>query len=328
MNLEVADFLASFLEGAKYLITALHGDGSERRFYRVVADRQTYILVEHLGGGRENDSYYYIGNHLREHGIAVPRFYAYSRQGLFLLEDLGDEHLSCRALLSDASSLEVLYHKALDTLIAMQQNATEGLRPEYCFDTPLYDQRLALEREGCYFKQAFLLAYLNLSSLPLGLDAELRRLSTLVERETRRVFLHRDFQSRNLMLKDGRLYVIDFQGARLGPPQYDLAALLWDPYVDLPYQLKERLFDSYVAEMGITDRDQFKEYFHYVALHRAMQVLGAFSFLTSVKHKPFFENYIPVGVRNLSALGSLLDPTLYPAFTETVARLRDLYACC
>jgi hypothetical protein len=324
VNSEITDFLASVLDESDYAITALHGDGSERRFYRIVTKSRTFVMLEHLGGGRENESYYSIGNHLRDRGVPIPRFYAYRSQGLFLLEDLGDEHLANRVLLSDESTLERLYQQAVDTLIHMQRHATRGFRSEYCFDTPLYDQRLALEREGRYFKEAFLITYLNLKEVPSGLDHELANLSMYVEHEKSRVFLHRDFQSRNLMLKEGRLHVIDFQGARLGPPQYDLAALLWDSYVDLPHQLKERLFQYYMNEMGIRNQVHFREHFNYIALHRAMQVLGAFGFLTRVKQKPFFERHIPVGVKNLIALSSLLDFHLYPALKETIELLKGL----
>jgi aminoglycoside/choline kinase family phosphotransferase len=326
VNPEIRDFLASVLGESDYTITALHGDGSERRFYRLAIRNQTFVMLEHLGGGEENESYYRIGNHLRSRGVPVPRFYAYNRQGLFLLEDLGDEHLTDRVLLSDESGIEQLYRQAVDALIHMQRYATPGFRSEYCFDTPFYDQRLALEREGLYFRDAFLTTYLNLRNLPSGLDHELADLSTYVEHERRRVLLHRDFQSRNLMLKEGRLHVIDFQGARLGPPQYDLAALLWDPYVDLPHPLKERLFQYYMDEMGIKNQAQFREHFNYIALHRAMQILGAFGFLTRIKNKPFFEQYIPVAIKNILTLTFLLDLRLYPALKETIGRLKEMYA--
>ena len=146
MNFEITDFLASVLDESEYSITALHGDGSERRFYRIVTKSRTFVMLEHLGGGRENESYYRIGTHLRSRGIPIPRFYAYNPQGLFLLEDLGDEHLANRVLLSDESTVEQLYLQAVDTLIYMQRHATNGFRFEYCFDTPFYDQRLHIDQ--------------------------------------------------------------------------------------------------------------------------------------------------------------------------------------
>ena len=108
-------------------------------------------------------------------------------------------------------------------------------------------------------------------------------------------FLHRDFQSRNLMLKGDLLHVIDFQGARVGPPQYDLAALLLDPYVQLPESIQEELLATYARRfgklVGVSSKQFLKRYPH-VALCRNLQVLAAFAFLTRVKGQSHFAEYI------------------------------------
>jgi len=325
LNHRITRFLTESLGNARYRLEQLHGDGSERRFFRVHTPERTYILLEHFDGGTENDSYYVIGNHLQQRSIPVPRFYAHDPQGMFLMEDLGDEHLFRKAAQLEGEALEVWYRKAVDLLLLVQKRATTGFKKDYCFDTAAYDSKLALEREGRYFKEAFLQRYLNMKNIPTQLDHDLEKLSHLVERDKRKVFLHRDFQSRNIMIKNQRLYLIDFQGGRLGPPHYDLAALLWDPYVGLSLSLKERLFDYYAQEMGLDDKVRFREDFIYVGLHRAMQVLGAFGFLTIIKKKTFFEKYIPTAVRNLSAMASQFDCTPYPAFTQMLDRLRRKY---
>ena len=118
------------------------------------------------------------------------------------------------------------------------------------------------------------------------------------------------------MVCKGRLRLIDFQGGRLGPPAYDLASLLFDPYVDLPDDMKKALFETYLSRMKIQHRineEDFRHHFWYIALQRALQVLGAFGFLTRVKEKPFFEPYIPMAVKNLK---NILDREIFVSFQK------------
>ena len=325
MKREAEAFLSSNLKGASYNWEQLYGDGSDRNFYRIRTGAKTFILLEHLGGGRENDSYYNIGTLLYECGIAVPRFEAHKREGLFLLEDLGDEHLLSRVKGEGRANVETWLRKAVDLLISIQEKATPGLKESFCFDTVRYDRALALERESHYFRDAFLRGYLSMPDLPPLLEDELVDLAAKVEGEEPLVFLHRDFQSRNLMIKNERLYVIDFQGARFGPPHYDLAALLWDPYMDLSPELRERLFAYYLEKTYAPDKELFRKRFTYVGLHRAMQVLGAFGFLTKVKGKVFFESHIPAAVKNFSHFTRRIEESSFPGLIGISRRLETLY---
>ena len=327
MKDSVAVFLKKKLGGKPYRLQSIQPDGSDRRFHRVyltdLSDR-TYVLLDHVGGDRENDSFFLIGSHLQRRGIPVPDIHAFHSDGLFLLEDLGDEHLYSRVSGADEYTQETWYKKTIDLLILLQKNATQDFLTEYCFDTPYYDRFLALEREGRYFHKAFLEGYVHMRDIPHTLDRELRELAARVENSETLVFLHRDFQSRNLMLKNEELHVIDFQGARLGPPQYDLAALVWDPYVDLSDPLREKLVEYYVEKFQPTDGSRFQEQFFYVGFHRSMQVLGAFGFLTKIKGKPFFKRFIPGAVRNLSYFFRRLDVSNLPGIKSVVKRLNSI----
>ena len=317
-------FLKKELAGKPYRLRSIQPDGSDRRFHRVYLSDRTYVLLDHRGGNRENNSFYLIGNHLRRRGIPVPDIHAFHPDGLFLLEDLGDEHLYSRVSGADEHTRENWYGKAIDLLVLLQKNATQGFRTEYCFDTPYYDRFLALEREGRYFHKAFLEGYVQMRDIPSTLDRELRELATGVENSETLVFLHRDFQSRNLMVKNEELHVIDFQGARLGPPQYDLAALVWDPYVELSDSLREKLVEYYVKKIQPIDGFRFREQFFNVGFHRSMQVLGAFGFLTNIKGKPFFKRFIPGAVRNLFYFFSRLDGSNLPGIKSVVNRLNSI----
>jgi aminoglycoside/choline kinase family phosphotransferase len=127
------------------------------------------------------------------------------------------------------------------------------------------------------------------------------------------------------MLKGGRYYFIDFQGGRLGPPQYDLAALLIDPYVGLPWDEQERLLEYAIgcmADRRFIDPGQFRRGFTYCALSRNLQVLGAFGFLSAVKGKPQFARYIPAALRSLEIRLASLGPQGFPKLQRWSARAR------
>ena len=129
-------------------------------------------------------------------------------------------------------------------------------------------------------------------------------------------FMHRDFQSRNIMVMKDRFYLIDFQGGRIGPPHYDLASLLIDPYVDLPFAMRETLlvyFSEQLAQRspGIPAAE-IQNAYRYCALARNLQILGAYGFLTRRKGKPHFSHYIPAAVRSLQQTLSHFDRRDFP----------------
>jgi aminoglycoside/choline kinase family phosphotransferase len=278
----------------------LHGDGSERTFYRVGTQKESLILIWSPLGDEtfpnENDSYVYIGRHLHKKGVPVPEIYGYYRsEGLTLVEDLGSVHLQ-DAVVSGAERLTSLYGQAIDLLLKMQVRATEGLETRHCFDTSVYNQQFIIERELEYFRWSFLVGALGLEIDFNYVKQDFSLLASQAgEGNGKLFFLHRDFQSRNLMLKGDYLYLIDFQGARLGPPQYDLAALLLDPYVQLPEEIQQDLLTAYSRALGTLaggSTDEFLQKYPHVALCRNLQVLGAFSFLTRIKGRSHFAQYI------------------------------------
>ena len=288
----------------------LHGDGSERSFHRVVSQQESLILVwsplKDMNFPNENDSYVYMAEHLHRKSIPVPKILGYHRsEGLTLVEDLGSVHLQ-DAFRSGTDRVVDLYHQAIELLLNMQVRGAEDLDTRQCFDTPVYDQGFIIERELEYFRLHFLLE-------PLGLEVDWGRLerefSLLASRasggDDQLFFLHRDFQSRNLMLKDNLLYLIDFQGARLGPPQYDLAALLLDPYVQLEESLQKELLTSHsrsLSQLSGTSVEELLVRYPHVALCRNLQVLAAFSFLTRVKGRAHFARYIMPAWKRLRKL--------------------------
>ncbi len=288
----------------------LHGDGSDRIFYRIVIQNNSLVVLwsplDNDQFPHENDSYVYMGKHLYQRGIPVPKIHAYWRsEGLTLMEDLGSLHLQEAVGLAKAESTG-LYHQAVELLLQMQAGATEDLDTNYCFDTPVYDPSFIVERELEYFHRSFLVGALGLESDLYDGQKEFSDLALRAgAREGRLFFLHRDFQSRNLMLKGDVLHVIDFQGARLGPPQYDLAALLLDPYVQLSDSFQQELLKAYssrFSDMCGVEPEGFLEKYPHIALCRTLQVLAAFSFLSRIKARSHFARYIVPAWQQLQTL--------------------------
>lgn len=307
----------------------LAGDGSDRRFFRLLGSPTVILLFHpHPPGGEvnENDSYYLVGRHLRAQGAPVPEIYTYCRQEFWmLLEDLGDVSLEAAVKRSPPEGLvRHWYRQALEVLAAMQVKGREGFDPAWCFDTPVVHRPFLWERECGYFVRAFLQGYLKLKVTLEDLAPDLERLLTGALPATPNYFLHRDFQSRNLFIKDGRLRVIDFQGGRLGPLSYDVAALLIDPYVNLSPAVQAEFLDYYLERLqNLIDVDQtaFREQYYHLALCRNLQILGAFGYLTRVKGKDYFARYIPVALTGLSR--RLTErPGKFPLLSRLVAELR------
>ncbi len=288
----------------------LGGDGSDRRWYRLSSGRHHLILADHgitpAAPGSEVNAFVKIGTHLRTCGLPVPQIVASDRfSGLVFLEDLGCLHLQDHVRrASDAGQIERLYHSAIDTWLALTVEAAGGFDPTWTCQSRAYDIPLILDKECRYFVEAFLNGYLGLTVAYDDLAPEFETLARRTVDHGVCGLIHRDFQSRNIMLKAGRPYLIDFQGARFGPIQYDLASLLIDPYAVLDGQLQERLLRYAVGQATgqlsrATGSTDFIRGYRYCAVTRNLQMLGAFGFLSRVKQKTEFEQWIPAAASML-----------------------------
>ncbi len=171
--------------------------------------------------------------------------------------------------------------------------------------------------ESNYFKDAFLCNYLGLKKEWPELEKPFEYLANISTKADAGFFLHRDFQSRNIMISEKKgIGFVDWQGGRLGPLGYDLASLIIDPYTSLSSQQRNDLFQEYtlmIREHNPAWVDPFKKYFVYLAIQRNLQILGAFSFLTKERNKLHFETYIPPAKRTLQELlHQANDPRLSP----------------
>ena len=286
----------------------LPGDGSDRRWYRLRADNTRLIVADHGIKPSERiceaEAFVAIGRHLQHKSVPVPKIYLEDTfAGLVFMEDLGDENLQTRVKEAPHSdSVYEDYSRLIEILLSMSFQGYEGFDLRWTYQTRRYDREVILQGECRYFVEAFLNGYLELAVAYETLAAECERLAGAIISIRPKGFMHRDFQSRNVMVYKNQFYLIDFQGGRIGPPHYDLASLLIDPYVDLPVALRETLLDFFAERLaqrtGISAGEIRKAY-RYCALARNLQILGAYGFLTRHKGKPQFARYIPAAVQSL-----------------------------
>ena len=274
----------------------------------------------------ENDSYLNIGRHLHSRGIPVPRiFHADTQRGHFLLEDAGDLHLQRFASYRRAN-LERNYIHVLHMLASLHRRAVDGFLPRFCFDKAVYDPDFVYERELEYFRKSFLIGFVGLETGPDDLRSDFEVLADAAGVRQPRFVFHRDFQSRNILVFRNRLWLIDFQGMRFGPPAYDLASLLVDPYVRVPSRLQEKLVRIYwsaASRFLDCSYGEFLKSYNAVRLCRNLQILGAFGFLGIVKGKTHFLDYIPWAWGQLRQLLSGTGKGRYPKLENLVTRIGE-----
>lgn len=271
------------------------GGGSDRAFYRVVEEERTAVLL--IDDPGELRRYLHICRFLRDSGVGTPLCYGIDEDsGALLMEDLGSFHLD--KALADAGPKEELrlYRSCIDILVTLGTRATERMLETGFLEEVRFDMK-ALLGETDYFVEEFIGRYCPVP-LDRGWEEERRMLASFLASRTS-VFMHRDFQSRNLLIKEGEIRVIDFQTAHRGPGLYDAASLLKDPYHPLPsgrrYDLLEELHGQ-LKERGCAVDDDFEEYregFVLAGIQRNLQALAAYVRLGVVKGKREFLESIP-----------------------------------
>ncbi len=297
-------------------VTALEKGGSDRKFYRIQTGlNRSLILVKYGQQREENRHYVEIAGFLLQNGIQVPEIYHHDgTEGLIWMEDLGETDIWASREMPWAQRRKG-YEKTLE-----QAAKLHCLRPESAAGLllqPEFDERL-YRWEQEYFFENCLGRHFSASANIHNFPALAQIAETLATRP--RVLVHRDFQSQNVMIRDDRAWLIDFQGLRPGLRQYDLASLLYDPYVRLSADERTELLNFYQSIANITEPD-FLTTFDLCALQRLMQALGAYGFLGHEKGKPDFLRHIPQALNSLRAVAErikgLEDLTVLLASLET-----------
>lgn len=288
--------------------TTMPAHGSYRQYYRMAGKTKKAIGV-YNEDYKENVAFLSFSKHFAKHGLAVPEIYAQELdKNIYLEEDLGDEtlfsYLSAQRSQSGFNeNIKQQYRKVVQALPHFQVKAASDLDYSVCYPRSSFD-RQSMMWDLNYFKYYFL----KLAKIPFDeqhLEDDFQTFTDFLLGCERDFFLYRDFQSRNIMLHNDKVWFIDYQGGRKGALQYDLASLLYDAKADIPAAFREELLDLYLnslEELIAVDRKKFKEFYHGYIFIRIMQALGAYGFRGFYERKEHFLKSVPFAIQNLEQL--------------------------
>jgi aminoglycoside/choline kinase family phosphotransferase len=296
---------------------------SGRRIIRLVGKNMTAIGILY-GVREENVAFLEFSRHFHRHGLPVPEIYAEELdQGAYLEEDLGDTSLfeflsKNRSGETIAPAVVEAYRRVIAILPRFQIEASRDLNYKVCYPRESFD-RQSIAWDLNYFKYYFL----RLAGIPFSeqaMEDDFSRLTKFLLSASRDYFLYRDYQSRNVMLRDGQPYFVDYQGGRKGALQYDVASLLYDAKADLPPELRQQLLDHYLDKLaGFSDmkRETFMQHYYAYVYIRIMQALGAYGFRGFYERKAHFLQSVPYALKNLRwLLHNVTLPIALPALLE------------
>jgi aminoglycoside/choline kinase family phosphotransferase/dTDP-glucose pyrophosphorylase len=284
-------------------VIQIAAQGSNRKFYRIAFPDSSRVLMLSSYEDQDFERFLKIGKYLYEKGFGTPEIFSFNMaQYAVLVEDLGDE--TVYEVLKKQDNGEV-YRKVIDWLVEFQKKSCElGVECRNVVDR--YFNYVGMRWETEYFTENFLKRHLGLDNEKCAVFQHGFDMLANEALSQPQLLIHRDFQSQNIMIKDGQVRIVDFQGARQGPLAYDLMSLLKDAYVDIPKALRKELEEYYYGKLQATgvvkltfSREQFRKYAVIAGLQRNMQALGAFTFLSLIKGKLRYRDFIPGGVKNL-----------------------------
>jgi len=304
--------------------------GSARKLIRLARGNLSAVGVLY-DVREENVAFLEFSRHFRRHGLPVPEIYADDlSRGAYLEEDLGDttlfEFLSQhRSGPRIAAQVSEAYRKVVALLPRFQVEAGRDLNYDVCYPRASFD-RQSIAWDLNYFKYYFL-RLAGVAFNEQALEDDFNRLADFLLTARRDYFLYRDFQSRNVMLRDGNPFFLDYQGGRKGALQYDIASLLYDAKADLPPELRRQLLDHYLDSLAgflPLDRDAFMRHYYAYVFVRLMQALGAYGFRGFYERKTLFLQSVPYALKNLRWLLHNVElpialPVLMDAFKSMLA---------
>ena len=288
---------------------ALPSSGSYREYYRIKSNHYAAMGTWNADV-KENMAFLYFSEYFLKQGITVPQIYCVNEtKDCYLQEDLGSTTLfgylsEVREKEGFSDKIVNIYKKVLDELPKIQIIAGQGISYDHCHPRAAFDKQ-SMMWDMNYFKYYFL----KLAKVPFNeqdLEDDFENFTNYLLSTDTNYFLFRDFQSRNIMLRNDNVTFIDYQGGREGALQYDIASLLYDAKADIPIEIRTELLDYYLDVLdkyihGL-DRDKFKSYFTGYALIRIMQAMGAYGFRGFYEKKEHFLKSIPYALENMKYL--------------------------
>lgn len=313
----------------KIQITA---NGSNRLYYRLEGPTKSCIAAYNENVA-ENEAFFSYASQMSQRGVKVPQVYAISEdRRTYLQQDLGNVTIYTYLSSRKANGMDVtdamrdLYRKAIVGLIDIQ-NRCKDFDFTHAYPRPVFD-RQAIQWDLNYFKYYFLrLFHVQFDEQLLEQDYQ-RFIDYLLDGDCN-CFMYRDFQSRNIMIVDDELYFIDFQGARLGAAQYDLASLLYSSKSNVPDDMRAELLDYYIEQRSEADSsfsaDDFRNKYYAYVLVRMMQAMGAYGYRGIIEKKEYFVRSIPFAVNNLrNIINNHPLPVQLPHLMEVLRSVVDM----
>ena len=308
MNTEqLKQLYTKFVGSSPEMITEMPASGSNRRYFRLTGAKS--IIGVYGSCREENEAFMYMSRHFRSKWLPVPQVYACSDDHLYYIqEDLGDTILFKaieKGRLTSVFSEEekTMLRKTVRLLASVQFAGAEGMDFSVCYPQAEFNQRSILWDLN-YFKYCFLKAT-GLDFQENLLEDDFQHMSEVLLKSTSTTFMYRDFQSRNVMLREGEPWFIDFQGGRKGPFYYDIASFLWQAKAKYPSTLRNELLKEYldaVRQFEPIDEAEFYSQLRHFVLFRTLQVLGAYGFRGYFEKKPHFIQSVPFAIDNLRQL--------------------------
>lgn len=309
-------------------IVQLPASGSNRHYFRLSGDQSVIGVIGELP--EENKAFLYMDKHFLEQGLPVPKVFAESDDKMaYIQEDLGDTILfnaieKARKTRVFGEYEKILLSKTIRRLCEFQFKGADGMDFSYCYPASEFNAR-SIFWDLNYFKYCFLKAT-GLEFNEGQLEDDFQHLADVLLRSSSATFMYRDFQSRNVMIKDGEPMFIDFQGGRKGPFFYDVASFLWQAKANFPNSLRQELLKEYIDELKkykYVDVDYFYSQLRHFVLFRTLQVLGAYGFRGYFEKKPHFMQSVPFAINNLRSL--LNEPYVeYPYLTKVLRNLVNM----
>ena len=286
-------------------IAAFPSSGSNRKYFRLFGRTENAIGV--MGEDPyENKAFIGFTKHFSEAGLSVPKIYATKLdEGIYLQEDLGDESLFNILAKHDSDVLperiDHLYKKVIEALVNFQITGDKGLDYSLCYPIDKFNED-AMQWDLNYFKYYFLKPS-NISFDEHKLEQDFSSLIRYLSQANLHYFMYRDFQARNILIKDNKPFFIDYQGGRKGPLQYDLASLLFQAKANLTPDFREAMLDHYLRTLSENiqfNAHVFTEHYYGFVLLRTLQVLGAYGYRGYFEQKPHFIESAQFAIKNLN----------------------------
>lgn len=312
-------------------IVELPSSGSNRRYFRLSGKNGTDSIIGVIGtSDDENKAFIYMARHFGEQNLPVPEVLAVSDDGMaYIQTDLGNSLLfqeieKGRLTRSFSATEKELLAKTIRRLPDIQFAGAKDMDFSVCYPVDSFDER-SIMWDLNYFKYCFLKAT-GLDFSEGKLEDDFQAMAKVLMQSATDTFMYRDFQSRNVMIRDGEPWFIDFQGGRRGPFYYDVASFLWQAKANLPDSLRHDLLMEYLHAVNkyypIGEKEFLANLRHFV-LFRTLQVLGAYGFRGYFEKKPHFMQSVPYAIENLRGL--LTEPYAeYPYLNELLNRLVNM----